>query len=166
MTSLHTGHDRHVLYLTSQISELTAEIGSILPDIPADTGIKTENEGWKIHYSQTGDRETVSATLQLLNELQNVTHVKLDAATLASTQLSLDLRDLGLREDVLEVQTTVVVLYRAGGDMYDAAGSLTTLSTCLSDLGRHEEALEMIQEAVSIYRTLAANRPDTSRSAT
>ncbi|KAF9503935.1 hypothetical protein BS47DRAFT_735403 [Hydnum rufescens UP504] len=74
MTILRTGHDRHVSYLTTQISELTAEVGRILPDILVVTDMKIPFVGWRTRWPQTGNstrqlRETVSATLQLLDEL-------------------------------------------------------------------------------------------------
>ena len=164
---LRTGHGRHVSYLTSQISELTAEVGSVLPGITVDSQTKVDFIQRRSHRPQTGDPmqqlcETVSAVLQLLNELQNMPHAKLDAAMLAGKMgiLSLNLSDLGLREEALEMETIVVVLRRAGGDKADLGLSLNNLSLCLSDVGRREEALEMIMEATSICRRLATDQPD------
>ena len=51
--------------------------------------------------------------------------MKLDATMLAGKmgKLSLNLYDLGLREDGFAVQTIVVALQRAGGDISNIAGS-------------------------------------------
>jgi hypothetical protein len=53
----------------------------------------------------------------------------------------------GIWDEAFEVRTIVVVLYRAGGDTPDFAGSLNTLSICLSGLGRREGALKANEEA-------------------
>ena len=124
------------------------ETRSILPDIAVNSQTEMQPVAWKSHLPQTGDptrqlRETVSTTLQLLIELQSIRERKLDAIMLADKMdmLSLNLGDLGLREEALAVQTIVVVLCRAGRDMGRIAGSLTRLSIALSRLGHREHAL-------------------------
>ena len=87
MAVLGTGHERDVWYLASKINELTMGVGSILPDIFVNTGTKLQSIRWGSHQPETGDptrelRETVSATFQLITELQN-TDVTVDARMLA-----------------------------------------------------------------------------------
>jgi tetratricopeptide (TPR) repeat protein len=67
--------------------------------------------------------------------------------------LSVDLSDLGQREDALAASHEAVELYRQlvarNGEAFqpDLATSLSNLGTRLSDLGRHEEALAAQREA-------------------
>ncbi|KAF9507392.1 hypothetical protein BS47DRAFT_312788 [Hydnum rufescens UP504] len=117
MTGLQTGHDCHASYLTSQISELTAEVRGVLPHISVRTDVEAQAVRWKTHQQPTGDptrqlRETVTATLELLNELHDVREVQLDLAMLARkmNDLSRNLHDLGLWGEAFEVQTMAVVL--------------------------------------------------------
>ncbi|MGB2985621.1 MAG: tetratricopeptide repeat protein, partial [Phycisphaerae bacterium] len=82
------------------------------------------------------------------------------------SNLSVDLSDLGRREEALEACNEAVGHYRklaeARPDAFlpDLAMSLNNLSNRLSNLGRREEALEACNEAVGHYRKLAEARPD------
>ncbi|KAF9507291.1 hypothetical protein BS47DRAFT_321154 [Hydnum rufescens UP504] len=175
-TILRTGHNRHVSFLTRQISELTTEVGVILPDISVATDIKAQFVGCGTHRAQTGNptqqlHETVLVALQLLKELHGTPEIELDSAILPKkmNKLGLSLRDLGLWDEAVQVQTKVVELLRVGGDPSDVAFSLNNLSACLWDLHRHEEGLKACQEAVGIFRPLVSERrevlaPDFSRS--
>ncbi|KAF9507664.1 hypothetical protein BS47DRAFT_1488726 [Hydnum rufescens UP504] len=83
MTGLRTGRDLHVSYLTRQISELTAEVRGVLPHISVGADVEAQVLELETHWQPTGDptrqlRETVTATLQLLNELHDVRKVKLE----------------------------------------------------------------------------------------
>jgi tetratricopeptide (TPR) repeat protein len=83
--------------------------------------------------------------------------------------LSLQLADLGRREDALAAAEEAVGIYRklaaARPDAFrpDLAGSLTNLSAYLGELGRPEDALTAAEEAVTIYQELAARSPDAYR---
>ncbi|KAF9514640.1 hypothetical protein BS47DRAFT_868085 [Hydnum rufescens UP504] len=166
-TVLRTGNDRHVSYLTSQIAELTSEVGNILPSLSLAPAIDSQFIQWKTHWSETGNpmqqlRGAISATLQLLNELQDIAKVKLDLARKMS-DLSLNLHDLGLWEEADEIQTIVVELDRAGGDTLVLAISLNTHSVFLMALGHHEEALKACEEAVNICRASGSDQVDVPR---
>lgn len=170
MAVLHTGHGQHVSYLTSQISKLAVEAGSIMPHITVNSQSKRDFVQTRRHLPQTGDptrqlRNSILAILQLLNELEDMPRTKLDAATVAEKMgmLSLNLSDLGLREEALEVQTIVVALRRPRKDVADLGSSLNNLSARLSGVGLLTEALEIIKEATDIYRKLDVDSPDVFR---
>ncbi|KAF9503809.1 hypothetical protein BS47DRAFT_1490332 [Hydnum rufescens UP504] len=165
MTGLRTGHDRHVSYLTSQISELTAEVRGVLPHISVGTDVEAQVVRWETHQRPTGDptrqlRETVTATLQLLNELHDVEEVKLDSAMLAGkmNDLSRNLHDLGLWGEAFEVQTTAVALCRAGGETSYLAVLLFTSPFAFRDWAIPEQ-----KEGPGIRRLLATDRPEVFR---
>ncbi|KAF9520146.1 hypothetical protein BS47DRAFT_1387488 [Hydnum rufescens UP504] len=172
MTVLRTGQDHDVSDLTTQISELTVKVDSILPDISVPTENQERSIGWRTHWPQSGDpadqfRETVSTTLELLNELHNTAQAELDVATLADkmSQLSLNLSDLGLWDEAFEVQSTAVTLHRTGQDVSGLSASLTELSRALLRLGRQDEALRKAEEAIRLYLylSLVADRPEVFR---
>ncbi|KAF9504685.1 hypothetical protein BS47DRAFT_1490112 [Hydnum rufescens UP504] len=170
MTGPRTGYDRGVSYLRSQIWELMVEVGCVLPHISARTDIEGRLVQWGSYQQPTGDprrqlRDTVMATLQLQNELQDVGEIEFDLAMLAEKMddLSTNLDDLGLSDEAFEVQATVVVLYRAGGDKSYLSVALVGPSIRFSKLGRHEAALRA-SEALSIRHPLAADQPEVFRS--
>src|SRR5882762_8374972 len=116
---------------------------------------------YRRHIRQTGNptrqlRAAIKETLELLDLLQG-TQSEVSAGALAErmSKLSLSLRDLGMREEALGVQTFCVVFNRGlvqqrGQDRQSLEAScslsraLTNLSACLAALGQREEALRAV----------------------
>jgi hypothetical protein len=113
----------------------------------------------------TGHRLGIRVSATLLNELHGTPQTELDSPMLSKKMYDLgaNLEDLGLRDAALEVQTTVVVLCRVGGEMENLPVSLTCLFGYLSDLRRNEEALKASEEAVSIFHLSVTDRPKVFR---
>ena len=96
------------------------------------------------HIAQTGKptrqlRQTMTETFELLNLLQdNETAVPADTLAERMSELSLNLRDLGMREEALGIQTMCVVIHRGlvqqhGHSLatsWKLAQSLNNLSIC------------------------------------
>jgi hypothetical protein len=95
---VRTGHNRHVSYLTSQISELTVEDRGVLPHISFGTDVETQVVRGETRRQPTG------ATLELLNELHDTRELKLDSTMLAGKMddLSNNLHDLDLWGEAFE----------------------------------------------------------------
>jgi tetratricopeptide (TPR) repeat protein len=167
--------DKYTEHLVDCVDDLTKHCYERLPEISFDSIHNTDPSAVgrgivsRYHIRQCGKptiqlRETEIKTLQLLNQLEDIADISAEKLAEKMSDLSLNLHDLGMREEALGMQTFCVILYRGLGPRGTSRNlplSLDNLALRHADIGDRDEALKINEEALELFRDLAVGDPAT-----